>query len=140
MRKKRPGNSSRILYAIDNVHFIAGIARIFAPQKEMNGPYQACIATYGREEHVETVVVCIVDAKHHLIIDHRTWLISEYGDEASRSVETAIDALTDDMIDYCKRGRVGKIFMVEKPFPLKELKAKCPHCGEENVRVPWQEQ
>ena len=140
MLGKQSSNGSRISYDIDNVHFIAGVARIFAPQKEMNGPYEACIAAYGSEQHVENVVVCIVDAKHRLIIDHRTWLISEYGEEASRSVQTVMDVLTDDMIDYCKRSRVGKIFMIDKPFPLKELKAKCPHCGEENVRVPWQEQ
>jgi Zn finger protein HypA/HybF involved in hydrogenase expression len=123
--------------AIDNVRFIAGAARILAAPKELKSPYQACIATFGSEEHVEKVVVSIVDMTRRLVIDHRTWFISEYSDEASRSVEAAMDVLTDDVMNYCERSRVGKVSMIDKPFPLQELEEKCPHCGEEKVRVPW---
>jgi hypothetical protein len=118
---------------------MAGAARILASAKELNGPYEACIATYGSKEDAERVVVSIVDMKRRLIVDHRTWLISEYGDEASRCIEAAVDVLTDEVMDYCKRGRAGKVFMIDKPFPLKELEEKCPYCGEEKVRVPWQD-
>jgi len=83
--------------------------------------------------------VSIVDTKRRLIIDYRTWLISEYGDEPSASVAAGMDVLTDDMIDFCKRSRVGKVFMVDKPFPLKDLEERCPHCGEQKLRVPWQD-
>jgi hypothetical protein len=70
--------------AIDNVRFIAGVARILALPKGLKGPYEACITTFGSEEHAEKVVVNIVDRKRRLVIDHRTWLISEYDDEESR--------------------------------------------------------
>jgi hypothetical protein len=138
-RRKQSSNGTHLLYNIDNTRFIAGAARILAPSKEVKGPYEACIATYGSAEHVEKVVVSIVNTKRRLIIDHRTCFVSEYGDEQSRSVEAAIDALTEDMIDYCERSRVGKVSMIDKPFPLKQLQEKCPHCGEEKVRVPWQD-
>jgi len=125
-------------HAIDNVRFIAGVARILAPRTELKGPYEACIATYGGKERAEKVVVSIVDTKQRLIIDYRTWLISEYSDDPSGCVAAAMDVLTDDMIDFCKRSRVGKVFMVDKPFSLEELEERCPHCGEQRVRVPWQ--
>jgi len=50
-----------------------------------------------------------------------------------------MDMLTDEMIDYCERSRVGKVFVIDKSFPLKELEEKCPHYEGENVRVPWQD-
>jgi hypothetical protein len=124
--------------AIANVRFIEAAARILALPKELKGPYEACIATFGSEELTEKVVVTVVDAKRRLVIDHSTWLTSEYSDEACKSVEAAIDVLTDDIMNYCERSRVGKVFMIDKPFPLQELEGKCPHCGEERVRVPWQ--
>ena len=138
-RQKQLGDGNDVPNAIDNDRFINGVARILALSREPN-LYEACIATYGSEESVEKVAVSIVDTKHCLIIDHRTWVISEYGDEVSRSAEAAIDALTDDMIDYCNRGRVEKVFMVDKPFPLRELEERCPHCGKDKVRVPWPDQ
>lgn len=137
--EKQLGKDNHVPHAIDNIRFIAGVARILTPLKELNGPYEACIATYGKEERAEKVVVSIVDTKRHLIIDHRMWLISEYFHEWSGSIEAAMDGLTDDMTDYCERSRVGKVFMVDKPFPLKELEEGCPHCGEQKVRVPWQD-
>jgi len=138
-RENQPSNGHHISYAIDYVRFLAGAARILDSAKELNGPYVACIAAYGSEEHAERVVVTIVDMKRRLIVDHRSWLISDYGDEASRCIEAAVGVLTDDVMDYCKRGRAGKVLMIDKPFPLEELEEKCPYCGEENVRVPWQD-
>ena len=131
-------SSSFTLYAIDNALFIAAAARLVTSPK-LKGPYEACIASYGNEERPERVVVSIVDTKRHLVIDHRTWLISEYRDEASRGIEAAVDVLTDDLMDYCERSHVGKVFVIDKPFPLNELYEKCPNCGEDKVRVPWQD-
>jgi len=105
--------------------------------RALKGPYEACVAAYGSEEHIEKVAVAVVDRERRLIIDHRTWLTDEYGDEASNSVEAAMDALADDIIDYCERSRVGKITVIDSPLPLTELEEKCPHCGGERVRVPW---
>jgi len=125
--------------AIDNTRFMVNVARILARPKELKGPYEACIAIYGSKTDAEQVVVSIVDMQRRLVIDHRTWLISEYGDEVSRSVEAAMIALTDDMMNYCERSRVGRVFLIDKPFPLQALEKRCPHCGERRVRVPWQE-
>jgi len=124
---------------IDNIRFVAAVARILARPKELKGPYEACIAIYGSKADAEQVVVSIVDMKRRLVIDHRTWLISEYGNEVSRSVEAAMTALTDDMMDYCERSRVGRIFLIDKPFPLQALEERCSHCGERRVAAPWQE-
>ena len=120
--------------AIDNVRFIAGAAKMLTPRKELKDPYEACIATFGSEEHTEKVVVSIVDTKRRLVIDHRVWLISEYDDEASGRT---VYVLTDDMMNYCERSRVGRVFIVDKPFPLHDVDEKYPHCDEERVRVPW---
>ena len=125
--------------AIDNTRFMANVARILARPRELKGPYEACIAIYGSKTDAEQVVVSIVDMQRRLVIDHRTWLISEYGDEVSRSVEAAMIALTDDMMNYCERSRVGRVFLIDKPFPLQALEKRCPHCGERRVKVPWQE-
>ena len=122
---------------IDNVSFLAGAARFFASPKQPNGPYAACVAGVGSQERVEKVIASIVDSAHRLVIDHRTWLISEFSDEASESAETAIDALMGELTDYCKRSRVGKVFFIDTPFPRQEHEEKCPHCGAEKVRVPW---
>jgi hypothetical protein len=108
-------------------------------RESVEGPYDACVATYGSEDHIEKVVVAVVDRERRLIIDHRAWFTSDYGEEASKSIEAVMNALTDDIMDYCKRSRVGKITMIGSPLPLTELKAKCPHCGGEAVRVPWQD-
>jgi len=113
------------------------MCRILAAPTETKGPYQACITTYGSDEDPESVVVSIVDMKRRLVIDNRRWLVSEYGNEASKSVETAMNALTNDLKNYCERSRVGKVFVIDKPFPLRVLGKKCPHCGERVVRVPW---
>jgi len=136
---KQSNNVNHTLHAIDSARFIAGVTRILVPLKELSGPYGACIATYGSEEDTEKVVVSIVDMKRRLVIDHRTWLISEYGNEASRSVEAAVDALTDDMMSYCERSGVGNVFVIDKPFPLQVLGEKCPYCGEDRVKVPWED-
>ena len=138
-REDPPSNGHHISYAVDYAHLLAASARILDSAKELHGPYEACIATYGSEEQAERIVVTIVDMRRRLIVDHRSWFISEYADEASRCIEGAVDVLTDDVMDYCKRCRVGRVFMIDKPFPLKELEEKCPFCGEERVRVPWQD-
>ena len=137
-RKAQSIDAHPNLCTIDNVHFISGATRLLT-SANLKGPYGACIATYGNEEHAEKVVVSIVDTKRHLVIDHRMWLISEYGDEASGCIEVAMDVLTDDMMDYCERSHVGKVFIIDKPFPLKKLRETCPLCGGEKVRVPWQD-
>ena len=121
---------------IDNARFIVGAARLLASPK-LNGPYEACITRYGDQEQPETVVVSIVDIKRHLVIDHRTWFIAEYCDKVFRTIDCAMDALADDMMDYCERSRVGKVFMIDKQFPLREYEERCPSCGGERVRVPW---
>jgi hypothetical protein len=115
---------------------MAGTARLLS-SPGLKGPYEACIARYGDQEHAEKVVVSIVDTERRLVIDHKMWLISEYCDDASRTVEGAMESLTDDMTDYCERNGVGKVFIVDNPFPLIELEQKCPHCGGNRVRVPW---
>ena len=104
----------------------------------VKAPYEACIATYGSKKHIEKVIVTVVDRKRRLVIDHNAWSTSEYGEEASKSIEAAIDALTDDILDYCERSRVGTIIVINRPLSLAELSERCPHCGGEAVRVPWQ--
>ena len=133
----RSSNAHPGLWTVDNSHFVAGTARLVASAK-LHGSYGACITRYGNEEFAEKVV-SIVDMSRHLVVDHRMWLISEYGDEASRSVEVAMDMLTDDLMDYCERCQVGKVFIIDKLFPMKELGEKCPLCNAQTVRVPWQE-
>lgn len=113
---------------------------VLQASRGLKGPYEACVATYGSEEHIEKVVVTIVDREHRLIIDHRMWVTDEYGEEASKSIEAAMDALTNDIADYCERNCVGKVTMIDKPLPLAELEEKCPHCGGKNVRVPWRDE
>ena len=126
------------VYGIDNAHFIAAAARLVTSAK-LNGPFGACIATYGNEDTLQRVVVSIVEMKQHLVNDHRIWLTSEYRDEASRGIDAAVDALTDDIMDYCERSHVGRVFVIDKPFPLNELQEKCHLCGKDKVRVPWQD-
>ena len=125
-------------YGIDNAHFIAAAARLVTSAK-LNGPFGACIAAYGNEDAPQRVVVSIVDMKQHLVNDHRIWLISEYRDEMSRGIDAAVDALTSDIMDYCERSHVGRVFVIDKPFPLNEPQEKCPLCGNDKVRVPWQD-
>jgi len=127
------------LCGIDNARFIAAAARLVNSSK-LNGPYGACIATYGSGNTPQRVVVSIVDMKHHLVNDHRTWLISEYSDEAFRSIDAAVGALIDDIMDYCERSQVGRVFVIDELFPLNELQEKCPFCGKDKVRTPWQDQ
>ena len=127
------------VHGIDNARFIAAAARLVNSSK-LNGPYGACIATYGSGNTPQRVVVSIVDMKHHLVNDHRTWLISEYSDEAFRSIDAAVGALIDDIMDYCERSQVGRVFVIDELFPLNELQEKCPFCGKDKVRTPWQDQ
>jgi len=135
LRGKESTVRHRTVHSINDVRFIAAAARILAPKKELNGPYVACVATYGEQGDMERVVVSIVDSRRRLVIDHKLWLISEYSDE--ESAEDIMDEVTNDMMDYCQRSRVGKVFVVDKPFPLRELEEKCPNCGEKKLRVPW---
>jgi len=132
---KGSGDVNADLCTVDNVHFLAGAARLVSSM--LNGPYVACVTRYGNEERAEKIIVTIADMNRHLVVDHKTWLISDYSDELSRSIEVAMDVLTDDMIDYCERCKVGKVFIIDKPFPVKELERKCQLCEAEMVRVPW---
>jgi hypothetical protein len=104
----------------------------------VKAPYEACVATYGSVKHIEKVIVTVVDKKRRLIIDHKAWSTSEYGEEASESIGAALDSLADDILDYCERSRVGTIIAIDRPLPLAELSERCPHCGGMAVRVPWQ--
>ena len=114
------------------------MSKVLAAPERPKGPYQACIATYGSAEGAEKVVVSIVDMKRRLVIDNRTWDISEY-DNDSNSVETVMGTLTHDMMDYCERSRAGRIFIIDVPFSLQALEEKCLLCRERIVRVPWQD-
>jgi len=105
--------------------------------RAVKAPYEACVATYHSEEHIEKVIVTVVDRKRRFIVDHKAWSTCEYGEEASNSIEAALDALADDILDYCERSGVGTIIVINRPLPLTELSEKCPHCGGEAVRVPW---
>jgi len=126
-------------HVVDSFRFIARVARILATHDELKGPYEACIATFGSEEDAEKVVVSIVDTKRRLIIDRRAWIVSEYDNEASSIDQEVMDALAGDMIDYCERSQVGRISLIDEPFPTQDLHEKCPHCGQDMVRVPWQD-
>ena len=126
------------VHGIDNARFIAAAARLVTSAK-LNGLYGACIATYGKEESPQRVVVSVVDMKRHLVNDHRVWFISEYGDEVSNGIDAALAALMDDIMDYCERSHIGRVFVIDKPFPLDDLREKCPLCGKDRVRVPWQD-
>jgi hypothetical protein len=62
-------------------------------------------------------------------------LVSEYGDE--EPVDAAMNELMDDMVNYCERSRVGKVFVIDKTFPMYDEECRC--CGEARMRVPWRD-
>ena len=108
------------LCVVDGAHFLTGVARLIATVK-LIGPYEACITAYGSDHHAAKVVVTVVDRKRRFVLDHRMWLMSEYREEFSRCVESVLKALTVDMMEYCERSSVGKVFILHNMFPTKDL-------------------
>lgn len=89
----------------------------------------ALISYYGTRSHIEKVEVSITYPKSRVIVTHKTWLYDPLQD---------VNAVTDEIMFFCKKHNVQEIIKVDSPLPVSESSGgKCPHCNEDIVRVPW---